>query len=97
MSDVIHDPRTDWCACEPNSIDRCDYRLLADAVIEYLNPPDGEEAEVAICIEAVRSVAEFAGSLICSCARIDADPTLVDERCPRCAVLGQHHGRRIDR
>jgi hypothetical protein len=32
--DVIHDPATDWCACEPNGPKRCSYRMLADAVID---------------------------------------------------------------
>jgi hypothetical protein len=92
MTDATHDPRTDWCACEPNSMDRCDYRMLADAVIEHLNPPDGDEAEVAICISAIQDIAGFAASLICSCARIEDGG-----RCPRCAVLGQHQGKRVDR
>lgn len=57
MTDVIHDPRTDWCACEPNGADRCEYRMLADAVIEHLDPRDGDEAEVALCITAVEDAA----------------------------------------
>ena len=52
-ADVIHDPATDWCACTPEGDERCDYRLLADAVIAKLNPRDGDEAEVALCITAV--------------------------------------------
>lgn len=57
MPDVTHDPLTDWCACEPHGASRCDYRLLADAVIAHLDVHDGDEAEVALCIEAVEQAA----------------------------------------
>ena len=43
MTDVIHDPVTDWCACEPDSDRRCGYRILADKVVEEFNPPDRAE------------------------------------------------------
>lgn len=94
-ADVIHDPRTDWCACEPYGDDRCDYRLLADTVITLLNPPDGDDAEVAICITAVERIAAFVATLICSCARIDADEQVHGKPCPRCAVLGQRHMQQV--
>lgn len=68
MPDVTHDPATDWCACEPEGPDRCDYRLLADAVIASLDVRDGDEAEVALCIEAV----ERAAALPASTARYEA-------------------------
>lgn len=68
MPDVIHDPVTDWCACEPEGDDRCDYRLLADAVIASLDVRDGDEAEVALCIEAV----ERAATALPSVARFEA-------------------------
>jgi hypothetical protein len=55
--DVTHDPQTDWCACEPEGADRCGYRLLADAVIAHLDVRDGDEAEVALCIDAVERAA----------------------------------------
>lgn len=91
MPDVIHDPNTDWCACEPNSMDRCDYRLLADTVIEHLNPRGDDIAEVAICITAIERIAAFVATLICSCARIEDQ-----EPCPRCAVLGQRNMRQVE-
>src|SRR6516165_2483996 len=83
MGHVIHDPRTDWCACEPGSMSRCDYRMLADVVIEELNPSDGEDAEVSICIDAVRYVAAYVRSLPCQCASGDGEMP-----CARCQVLG---------
>ncbi len=92
MTDVIHDPATDWCACEPHGKDRCDYRLLADTIIDQLNPPDGDDAEVAICMRAVGQAAEFIRGLPCTCPRrAGAEP------CGRCAVLGQYQGERVER
>jgi hypothetical protein len=88
MPDVIHDPKTDWCACTPNGMNRCSYRMLADAVIEHLNPPDGDEAEEGICITAVENVAAYVGSLPCVCT-----PGYDDEPCSRCSALGQWHGK----
>jgi hypothetical protein len=92
MPDVIHDPETDWCACESHGPARCDFRLLADTIIDQLNPPDGDDAEVAICMRAIARVAEFARSQPCTCPRRPAaDP------CDRCAVLGQYQGQAVDR
>ena len=73
-ADVIHDPKTDWCACEPNSMNRCDYRLLADTVIEKLNPSDGDEAEVAICVDAIERIAAYVASLPCICTLTGEEP-----------------------
>lgn len=92
MPDVIHDPATDWCACPPEGDVRCGYRLLADAVIEHLNPPDGDEAEIGICISAVAAVADYVRSMPCTCA-----PGCDDEPCGRCAALGQRHGTPVQR
>ena len=92
--DVIHDPATDWCACEPDASSRCDYRLLADTVIERLNPPDRDEAEVAICVSAVERIAGYVASLPCRCGLVSEDAS---EPCPRCAALGQWRARRVDR
>lgn len=90
--DVIHDPLTDWCACEPNSGSRCGYRLLADAVVEAFNPPDGEDAEVAICVDAINAAAAYVRDQRCSCAfgaRFGA--------CPRCRALGESEGAVVQR
>ena len=94
MSDVIHDPQTDWCACEPNGPDRCDYRLLADTVIEQLNPPDGDEAEVSLCISTIEQIAAYVRSLPCTCLPRTSDAT---EPCGRCFALGQWHGKVMER
>ena len=90
--DVIHDPLRDWCACEPMGTRRCGYRLLADAVVEAFNPPDGDEAEVAICAEAVKTAAEYVRDQPCLCA-----PDARYGACPRCRALGQRDGKPVDR
>ena len=87
MSDVIHDPETDWCACEPESPDRCGYRMLADTVIGKLNPRDGDEAEVSLLMAAVERAAAYIERRPCEC------PELYGETCGRCQALGQWHGR----
>jgi hypothetical protein len=83
MPDVIHDPDADWCACEPNGARRCDYRMLADKVIERLNPPDGDEAEVALLMLALDVAADYITDQPCFC---DREPDLP---CFRCSALGQ--------
>jgi hypothetical protein len=83
---VVHDPRTDWCACEPEGPGRCDYRLLADEVVKRLNPRDGGESEVSLCIGAVECAAEFIASQPCTC-----EPGWRTEPCGRCAALGRWH------
>jgi hypothetical protein len=65
-------------------MNRCGYRLLADAVIEQLNPPDGDEAEVGICITAIEGIAAYVASLPCTCK-----PGPEDGPCGRCNALGQ--------
>ena len=92
MADVIHDPETDACACEPLGDVVCDYRLLADAVIEHLNPGDDDAAEVAICIDAIASIAAYVESLPCTC-----EPGYDNEPCGRCAARGQWHGKPVQR
>lgn len=94
MTNVIHDPARDWCACEPGAIVRCDYRLLADAVEQELNPPDGDEAEVSLCIDAVTRIAEFVRSLPCSCT---PEGVADGEPCGRCAALGQLGAEALER
>ena len=90
-SDVIHDPRTDWCACEPNAVNRCDYRMLADKVIERFNPPDIDEAEVAILMQALDVAADFITDRECFC---DQEPDLP---CWRCSALGQRNREPVTR
>jgi hypothetical protein len=94
MTDVIHDPATDWCACPPNGDVVCDYRLLADAVEDELNPADGDESEVSLCIGAVKRIAEFVRSLPCSCT---PEGVADGEPCGRCAALGQAAGELVPR
>jgi hypothetical protein len=93
MPDVIHDPETDWCACKPQGDVVCDYRLLADKVIELFNPADDDGAEVAVLITAVERVAGFIRAHVgCTCL-----VSLPDYTCPRCLVLGEQHGKPAQR
>jgi hypothetical protein len=91
MPDVTHDPETDWCACEPNSTARCDYRMLADKVIERFNPPDGDEAEVALLMLALDVAADYVEDRPCACGR---EPDLP---CFRCSALGRRNNEPVQR
>jgi hypothetical protein len=55
-----HSCRSYVCDCVGGSQDqnRCDYRMLADAVIENFPTSDGDAAEVTLCVDAVHSVGE---------------------------------------
>jgi hypothetical protein len=52
--------RSYTCNCVGGSQDRnrCEYRTLADAVIENLPTSDGDSAEVSLCVDAVDAVGE---------------------------------------
>ena len=78
---MIHNPSID-CTCESGGLALCEYRMLADVVIEKLNPIDGDEAEVALCMDAVVRIADYVESLPCTCV-----PAM--HTCGRCHALGQ--------
>ena len=86
-----HDPAGD-CTCEPNAGDRCEYRLLADEILEALNPPGDDVAEVAVLISAVKHAAAVIGRLPCECGYGPDGAT-----CGRCSALGQHNGITVAR
>lgn len=49
--------RSFTCGCEPyDPHDRCEYRMLADAVIENFPVHDGDAAEVSLCVDTVDAV-----------------------------------------
>lgn len=56
-SAVVHNPDAN-CDCQPDGSNRCEYRMLADAVVEHLPTRDGDEAEVALCVQAVQRVGD---------------------------------------
>ena len=64
------------------------YELLRDKIIELFNPPDGEDAEEAIMMDALQRVHQFVLKRPCICSE---DP------CDRCWVLGRHNDERVDR
>lgn len=81
-----HPADPDWCTCEPGGADRCEYRMLADAVSIGLNPHDGDEAEVSLLVTAVEKATAYILSLPCAC-----EPGYSEEPCQRCAVTGRWH------
>lgn len=94
-----HDPDEN-CTCHPDDLMNegiCEFRMLADSVGHAFNPPDADEAEVSILMTAVERAAEFIGSLPCTCPQGDHRPWADNEPCGRCAVLGQWHGKPVDR
>ena len=94
MTDVIHDPETDWCACEPEGDRRCGYRILADKIVEEFNPPDGEESELSICFNAIEDAAAYIASQPCTCTLA----MLADwDACPRCRALGRRGDKAVQR
>lgn len=92
MPDVIHNPDTDWCACEPGGESRCGYRLLADEVIDLFNPRDGEEAEVSILMDHLGIIHKYLMSLPCVCTPDVMDTDVWAEPCERCQALGMRAG-----
>lgn len=83
---VVHDPNTDWCACEPDGADRCEYRLLADKVGDLLNPPDDDEAEVSLLMTAIERAAAYINAQPCTCTPGDIADRMP---CPRCGAFGR--------
>lgn len=63
------------------------YRLLADKVIEWFNPPGGEESEESILMDAVLRAGKFIEAQPCTCDPDEA--AIYGEACPRCAALGR--------
>lgn len=73
----------------------CDYRSLADHVIDKLNPRDGEESELYLCEEAITIIADYVNSLPCTCAP-GAFEHYVDP-CGRCYALGRAENKEVER
>lgn len=83
---------TDGCNCEPGGYlgaDRCEYRLLADEVIELFNPHDGETAEVDLCMQALREAHAALIEMPCSCTSAALDLNVMGPPCGRCRALGR--------
>jgi hypothetical protein len=66
--------------------------MLADAVGEAFNPPDGDEGEVSLLITAVENARAMLAAFTCYCTPGDDDPP-----CMRCSALGQWHGKPVQR
>jgi hypothetical protein len=92
----MHDP-AETCDCHPDDLMHlgiCEYRMLADTVGAAFNPPDGDEAEVAILITAVERAQAYIVSQPCACT-----PAMVEnwEPCARCAALGRLNDEALQR
>lgn len=93
---LAHDPRGE-CTCHPGDLmgeGICEYRMLADAVGEAFNPPDIDEAEVAILIGAVQRAREVLAAVRCACT-----PLMLEQGnpCRRCVALGEFDGKPAQR
>lgn len=83
-----HDPDV-LCDCEPDGLNgrlTCEYRMLADSVGNQFNPPDGDEAEVALLMTAIEQAKAYIESQPCTCTPADVDDW---EPCPRCRAIGR--------
>jgi hypothetical protein len=87
----------DWCTCEPNHGDRCDWRLLADTICDLFNPPDDDVAEEAIVLAAVQRAADYIVSLPCTCVPGAGPPDYDEDPCGRCQALGRAQDKPLDR
>lgn len=75
--------------------DNTEYELLRDAVIEHLNPPDDDAAEVSILIDAIEQAASYIESQPCTCTPEQIDE--YGEACARCTALGRVGDERAER
>lgn len=74
-----------------------EYEEIRDAVIDHLNPPDSDAAEVGILVEAIERAARVLVTITCSCAPTAGPPEWEWEPCDRCAALGRARDVRLDR
>lgn len=65
------------------------YEELRDHIVERLNPPDDDIAEIAIMLDAVGRAADYIESQPCACD--DEEP------CGRCFALGRLMDVRVER
>lgn len=75
--------------------DARDYWTLRDLIIDRLNPPDSDFAEIHIMCTAIEDAAELIESIPCACtpaARLGED-----DPCPRCQALGRIADERVER
>ncbi len=85
------------CTCDPHGEDRCDYRLLADQIIDLLHPPDDDVAEVGIVMDAVQRLAEYVTGLPCTCPPAAGPPDWDVQPCGRCDALGRARDKAVER
>lgn len=65
-----------------------------ERMIDWFNPPDGEDACESICMDAVERAYKFAESQPCTCAARAGE---VFDPCSRCQVLGRLKNKAVQR
>jgi hypothetical protein len=67
--------------------DARDYWTLRDLIIDKLNPPDSDFAEIHIMCTAIEDATALIEAIPCVCTEAAASGE--DDPCPRCQVLGR--------
>lgn len=73
-----------------------DYVVLRDHLVDLLNPPDDDAAEVSILIKAVVRAVRWIEQQPCVCPGGNAELDY-DEACERCAALGRSRNDLVPR
>jgi hypothetical protein len=74
-----------------------EYEYIRDAVIEHLNPRDGDDGEAFLMVEAIKYAAETLVAIPCSCPPDAGEPEWESSPCARCQALGRARDVRVDR
>ena len=74
-----------------------EYEHIRDAVIEHLNPRDGDDGEAFLMVEAIKYAAETLVAIPCSCPSDAGEPEWESLPCARCQALGRARNVRVDR
>jgi len=72
------------------------YRLLADHIIDQINPPDGDGSEESILMDAVEGLVAYVRDQPCLCGRLP-DEESSEESCDRCRALGLYRNVQLER
>lgn len=78
----------------PDQLDAAAYRYLADLVIKWFNPADGDGAEDYLLGKKIRQIGKFVESLPCTCDEGAAE--FNDEPCGRCLILGRVEDQSVE-
>lgn len=82
---------------EQTQVNHRAHRYLADKVIEWFNPPDGDESEEWICGQAVMAAGKYIEAQPCICEEGAGYPDYLVDPCARCQVLGRAADKELQR